>query len=765
MQLWSGPTAAEARDGVVSTTGVKTAAKASSSASAAVLALRMELAANSMMPIAAIELSSRSVTVLAGHDALWAIIRRSGGGGLAVRAAHAPGGCMKVTKLAARAGSLLRLKLESAIGVQEIVFSSHTPDLTTLRITSTLTPAADLLVPFLPRDLYPLGENDDPLLARGQVEAAQRGLNSGLVYLHLDEPAFGSVLYFQNLSALNAYFIATKTTPDGAVGGVWPELGYLPPTPPQSGTPPTDALAAGKPVTVSDAVLVFHDEAACDEQDMGLRFVQMLGSAYRCIELPHTGYRDWVGRARTTLRDLDRAPEATIRHYGRRYAHPYTASEYPDVMVQMSLVSALRNFAAWQGEEIPLAEEFAAGLSKFYDAKRGTMRRYLPNVGKDKDKDAVDSWYLYHPLLNLGHLALEGDAKARSLFERSLEFAIDAAHHFQYAWPIQFKVTDFTVIVEARNDDGLGQTDVGGLYAYVMLQAYELTQDARYIHEARAAIDAAKNMRFELNYQANLTAWGAAACMRLWRVTNDEYYLRQSYVYLASFFHNSAIWESQIAHAKHYSNFLGVTCLHDGPYMAIYECFDSFAAFERYLKDSGPDLDPAARMLISEYCKYALYRAWFYYPDALPADVLATDIRNGHIDRKLSFPLEDLYHDGQPAGQVGQEIYGAGAAFVFASRAFHHVEGAPFRIFCDHFVMARERNSENSLSLRLDGGDGCVANLSLVKTGRAALPTFIVETTEGDRLRARHEADDRIDYHVPATGRITISWRKDGKAA
>lgn len=50
-------------------------------------------------------------------------------------------------------------------------------------------------------------------------------------------------------------------------------------------------------------------------------------------------------------------------------------------------------------------------------------------------------------------------------------------------------------------------------------------------------------------------------------------------------------------------------------------------------------------------------------PDALPDDALAKDdIRNGHIDRKLSFPLEDLYGDGQPAGQVGQEIYGCGSA-------------------------------------------------------------------------------------------------------
>jgi hypothetical protein len=41
-------------------------------------------------------------------------------------------------------------------------------------------PSQSLLTPYLPRDLYPLGAGDDPLHAEGRVEAAQRGMNSGL---------------------------------------------------------------------------------------------------------------------------------------------------------------------------------------------------------------------------------------------------------------------------------------------------------------------------------------------------------------------------------------------------------------------------------------------------------------------------------------------------------------------------------------------------------------------------------------------------------
>jgi hypothetical protein len=198
--------------------------------------------------------------------------------------------------------------------------------------------------------------------------------------------------------------------------------------------------------------------------------------------------------------------------------------------------------------------------------------------------------------------------------------------------------------------------------------------------------------------------------------------------------------------------------------MALYECFDSFVAFEHYLLDGGPDLDAAARMLICEYCKYALHRAWFYYPDALPAEALATDIRNGHIDRKLSFPLEDLYHDGQPAGQVGQEIYGCGAAFAFAARSFHRVDGAPFQLFCDHFLVQSERTSQHSLSLQLSGGQGCQAALSVVRLKHHHLPGLVLTTAGGDRVRPKHSTADRIDYAIQADARVMIRWTDQREA-
>lgn len=723
------------------------------------LSLREELAGGSTKRLGRFDLGDLDVDVRAGRDSVWCLVRREGRGGLALRTAYLGGTPFKCTKRTAEPGQALQLEVESDLGRHRLCFTTSGADLHRLRAQVLFTPAEPMRFSHIPRDIYPLDEKDDPTEVKGNVEAAQRGVNVGLLYFRMDQPGFGSVLYFQNLTSLNPYFRATGTKPDGVIGGEWPELGYLPPTPESQQVKDPGLLTAGEEIVLSDPIVVVRDWAADNEQEMARQFLQMLAVAYRTIELPRVDYRDWVVRAERTLRDLEIAPQATARHFGNLYVMPYVEGEVPDVMVQLSIIEALHQYAKWLGAPISLEAELKKGLQKFYDPKVGTLRRFLPDVGDEKDYDAVDSWYLYHPMLNLGRLALDGDEEARELLLKSIDYGIEAAHHFEYDWPVMYDIRDFSVMKEDRGEDGCGQTDVSGIYAYLMLQCFGLTGEDRFIREARAAIDAASGLRFDLLYQANLTTWGAAACLRLWRITNDHQFLAQSYVYLAGFFHNCEIWESEIGHARHYRNFLGVTCLHDAPYMAMYECFESFAGLEEYLAQAGPELDPAVRMLVSEYCKYVLDRAWFYYPDALPKEIIHTgEHQSGIINTELSFPLEDIYGDGQEPGQIGQEIYGCGGAFIFATRSHHHVENAPFRLYCDHFIRAHERTGERAVSVQLNGGENCTANVSVVRLKRKKLPKVRITTAGGDAIRPRAVTDDRIDFHVPADGRFVLTW-------
>ncbi len=212
------------------------------------------------------------------------------------------------------------------------------------------------------------------------------------------------------------------------------------------------------------------------------------------------------------------------------------------------------------------------------------------------------------------------------------------------------------------------------------------------------------------------------------------------------------MWESQIKTAKFFHNFLGVTCLHDAPYMAMYECFESVAAFDEYLAVAPEGIDRAARLLITEYRRFAFDRAWHYYPDALPAEVLATDIRNGHIDRALSFPLEDLRVDGSAQGQVGQEIYGCGAAFVFTNLAFHRLEGAPFLVFCDYPLRKIDALGPREVVLKVDGAVNLTCAVRII--GEASGLSLRLD----GKALPRRASKPHVEWQVPGGAEVVLSW-------
>jgi len=703
-------------------------------------------------PLAQWPLGCLTVKAHRGRDGLWIVTRRGDRGGLALRTFPILGDFRIETLEAHDTGGKWRVDTHSGtLFIELALFDGQM-----LRMTTRLIPSEDLLVAFWPRDLYPLDAHDDPRLSRGRMEAAQRGLNAGICYFDFGQPDFGTVLYMQNLTALNGFFKDTKTKPDGVIGGQWPELGYLPPSAPMGPSPPQYPLRKGHEVMTSDALIVIRDERADNEFQTARTFIEMLAQIYPYLDKPEPQVRDWLWRARQTLHDLKTAPEAVVEAYGHKYLHPYTSSEYPDSMVQMTVLATLREYEMVYRFKDPFSDELAAGMRGFYDDRLGTLRRYLPNVGKDKDRDAVDSWYLYHPLMNLARLALNGERWARDLFFDGLEFVIRAARHFNYVWPIIYNVETFDVVEQARGDNGLGQTDVGGIYAYVMLQAHQLSGDRRYVEEARAALKTLENFRFELVYQTNLTAWGAVACLKMWRLENDPHYRDQSLVFVAGFLHNCELWNSHIDFADAYANFFGVTCLHDGPYMAAYEAFECFMAFDEYLQIGGDDLPYAPRLLLSEYWRYALDVLWSFYPDTLPSEALADKIRNGHIDRSLSFPLEDLYGDGQKAGQVGQEIYGCGAAFAVASRAFAECEGAPYRVFSEYPMKAKCKDGE--LHIRVFGPPGSTLRIRLLPKDKAEHLTLILAKEDGETLAPADETPDFTEFRVASDSTYRARW-------
>ena len=724
------------------------------------LALRHDLTHEGTQLCHEFERAGASVEIRQGQDTLWTLVYGPAGG-FAFRLASSPGGVeVKVSQSSKPSTqSLILLNMTSVMGQFNIQVCAPHPNKPILRWTVTLKPADDVRIPFAPNDVYPLDGHGNPANTEGLVHAGQRGVNTALLYASLTKPRFGSLLYVQNLTALNDYFLTTETLPDGCVGGEWPELGYQPPD-------AAKPLPKGKEITISDVFVHWSQAVPETASQTGQLFLELLAGIYEHLERPEAEYHDWPMRAEETLRDLKGSRKATIKQYGHRYVRPYASAELPDSMVQLAVLWPLYAYETWQGKSIALAKALSAGMQRFYDPKLKTLRRYLPNAKQnpEKNEDQVDSWYLYHPLGSLGRLAIEGHADARTLFLDSVDYAIKAGQHFKYRWPVQFNLKTFEVIIGQRKQNEPGQSDVGGLYAFVMLQAFELTHEPRFLQEAQKSVEVLiqERERFDLMYQANVTAWSATACLWLSKVTGKTRYLEQSYMFLASFFHNTLIWQSKLGVATNYPTFMGVTCLHDASYMAIYEEFESFVAFHEYLARGQSEIPEAVRMLLAEYCKYVLSRAWYYYPQELPKSALATEIRNGEIDQKLAFPLEDLYGDGQPAGQVGQEIYGCGAAFKFAAYAYQRLDTAPFLLFCDYPIAdLLQPTDEPCVQFRV-GGARLACRVRLIPLSSKPLPQVRVQMGSGAALQTsthRTKQDNAIEFEVPADSEVRIEWK------
>ena len=633
-----------------------------------------------------------------------------------------------------------------------------------VRCTTSLLPARDVAIPFWPRDLCVLGA------PTGTVHTAQRGLRSGVVFASTEDPAPCTLFYFQDFSSLTGYFEATKRSPGDSVGGRWPELGYAPPA--GDGC----VLPKSREVVISDAYLTVSDAVPNGDGEIARAYLDLLAETYLCLPRPPVAYHDWPGRAAQTLRDLSFSPACTYVRRGKRYAMPYVADDTkpPESMVQLTLAVNAGEYARWGGDAEPFAAAQASTAEDFFDTDVGSVVRWLPGddfgasqAEDNMNHDDMDSWYLHHALFNVSRLASEGDERARDLFERSLPFAIRAARRFDYRWPVFFNLRTLDVVRAESAEGQGGEHDVGGLYALVMLHAHELFGDPEYLAEAERGVLHLRDLGFALGYQMNTTGFAAEAALRLWKKTQNRTYLELSEICMANLFDNMWLWQCDYGRGRHYRTFFGLFPLHDAPYLAAYEELEAQAKFHDYLSLGGHDVRPSLRLLLAEYQRYSLDRGWFYYPDALPADLVAEKSRNGRVERALSIPIEDLHEGWEPSGEVGQEVYGAGLAFVFTTRHYQQLADTGCFAFGDYPMYDFRADAKKRRATWRAGGDPrCAAELRVIPHDPAMQPLVVTVTTRaGDvvvPLHGRLTAEGHAAFAIRGGQSVEITW--DGAA-
>jgi hypothetical protein len=169
-------------------------------------------------------------------------------------------------------------------------------------------------------------------------------------------------------------------------------------------------------------------------------------------------------------------------------------------------------------------------------------------------------------------------------------------------------------------------------------------------------------------------------------------------------------------------------------------------------------------VLIPEYMKYLLHRARFYFCEELPSDAVCDKPKEGKIRPELFVPLEDIYAGRKPAGEVGQEVYGAAAAFILTTTSYVNRKELPFLIRTDYPVIDFDfrrtpRGGEASIKLAGDPRFGCRLTILPRQTGT----TVVLKDASGHLIRGR-KSRGRNSYEVKGGDSYQLAWKNSARA-
>ena len=699
------------------------------------------------------------------ETSFWLIHSFSQAGYLAIRTCFDPQS-VKGYSVVKSSEHKVEYRVDGALGQYTVTVEFPTGEPSLLRYTTALVPGQPFTVQAFPRDVYVLDEHYDPTSTEGMVYVTQSGPTAGLAYLSMTKPGPGTVLYFQNLTALNDYCQMTKTEPGGTVTAQWPEVGFTLPT-------SEHPLEAGKEIVLSDAFIYLSETVPGNEFEAADQFLEAIARIYKQLPKPDTTYYDWPQAAKRTVKALSESTDCG-RHINKQfYLNAYVGAtrKPPESMVQLAILVPLWEYQQWLETPVPLLERLQKNIPTFYDEKKATLMRWLPGEsfaeGEDSEEEdpaKIDSWYLLHTLMNLGRLAEKGHQEAKELLFRSLDFVIEAAHRFGYNWPVFYDSRTLAIIKAETSEGRGGELDVAGLFTHVMLQAYEFTRDQRYLNEAKQSAERLEGKGFDLLYQSNITLMSALTLAKLWKTTGNRLYFDLSRLSIANLVARMWLWECRFGAGQSRSTFMGVAPLRDAEYLAAYEEAEIIATMTNYLKEVGTDVPKPVRVLFSEYSKYLLHRGRYYFPTELPPDSLSQQPREGRIIPDLPIPLEDLSTGWKQVGAVGQEVYGGALPYILATYAYKQFDNVPVMVYSDYPIYQADYQRTGPHSgyaiLRLAGTADYTCRVRLLAKGRQLTNVRLIDEEDSKKEPIKPVAEDKTyqEYRVKGNLRLRVEW-------
>lgn len=147
-------------------------------------------------------------------------------------------------------------------------------------------------------------------------------------------------------------------------------------------------------------------------------------------------------------------------------------------------------------------------------------------------------------------------------------------------------------------------------------------------------------------------------------------------------------------------------------------------------------------------------------PSQLPAEMIAEEPRTGFLNPKLWIPFEDLHDNLDKAGQVGQEVYGAGLAFGLLTRHYFRTLDNGFLIYTNYPLQTMSF-ADGFLTLSGSGDQRLDCALRIVPVKRKPLPAVqldctregTVESVESGQTKEGHQL-----FRLKGDCEIAVSW-------
>ncbi len=472
----------------------------------------------------------------------------------------------------------------------------------------------------------------------------------------------GTAFYFEDLTPANPYFERIGVPPAESVGGHTGGFGYHIPV----GDVP---LETGVEITLTSAYLLLTPGVPDGETGMAARYLEGMAAVWPYIVKPQFDPPDWDSIGAQAIFDIRHNAANWVTVLGRPMLRAYVGDPRTgsaEAISQLDVLVSLRQYmqSHTDSEADGLDASLTPLLTRFFNLEYQTFVNDFPNSGIGRG----DSWYTVQLHLDLARLAALGDTDARDLLYASIDAVIDLAHNADYRFPVFFNY-------EGNQPTSGSEPDVAGAYALLMMMCRDLYGEARFQDEAVEAVEALRGHGLDLLYEAHITAAAAAGCARLFERTGNSEYLELSYLPLASFVRALWLWECDYGYASEYVTFCGVSAMARISYIAAKEQHEAWRYLNEYLELTDGSLDPALETFLEGVVQYAGLPVRSALPPFLPPDAVA-DGQWGVNDPSLYIPLEDLKDGFRQSGQVGQELYGAGAPITFAAG---YVSGAPER--------------------------------------------------------------------------------------